>query len=94
MKLNHNLKYTAIVSGAATAARGSIKGKVLKLGIKFPCFVSVYDRLTRQLLETVSTDNQGNYQFDNLALSSTFFVLATDPAKQYNAVIQDMVVPK
>ena len=94
MKLNHNLKYTTIVSGAAIAARGSIKGKVSKLGIKFPCFVSAYDRLTRQLLETVSTDNQGNYQFDNLALSSTFFVLATDPAKQYNAVIQDMVVPE
>ena len=85
-------------TGANIACRsfngGSIQGRVTAQGIKYPCTVSVHERASHQVIEAKQTDMLGNYRFENLAFGFTFFVMATDPAKQFNAVIQDMVMPK
>lgn len=71
----------------------SIKGQVKKVGISIPCRVWLFHLKTSKLIDHVLTDNNGFYEFKNLR-ETEYFVLVHDPAKQYNAVIQDMVVPK
>lgn len=55
--------------------------------------VRLYSSLTNQLIRTVSTDDLGNYSFNSLPQQS-YFVIIRDKTKQYNAVIQDNIVPK
>ena len=95
MNIDHNIKTNIFVdANTKTYTGGSIKGKVTAQGIKYPCSVSVHERSSRQLIQTKQTDMLGNYSFENLAFGFVFFVMATDPAKKFNAVIQDNVVPK
>lgn len=70
-----------------------IKGFVFKKGIKIPCRVDLYYRNTKKLAKTVTTDNQGYYQFDDIELGR-YFIVAHDPDGEYNAVIQDNIIPK
>lgn len=56
-------------------------------------FVRLYSSVTNQLLRTVSTDSLGNYSFNSLP-QQPYFVIIRDKTKQYNAVIQDNIVPK
>lgn len=72
----------------------SIKGKVTKLGFKFPCRVTLLEHMTDRLIAQVLTDNQGNYEFKSLSAGFEFTLIAHDHDRQYNAVIQDNVVPK
>lgn len=95
MKLGSGVRPAFITTSATQAyTGGSIKGRVTVQGIKYPCIVSLHERSGRNIISARETDMQGNYSFENLAFGFTFFVMATDPAKQYNAVIQDNVVPK
>lgn len=55
--------------------------------------VRLYSSVTNQLLRTVSTDSLGNYSFNSLP-QQPYFVIIRDKTKQYNAVIQDNIVPK
>ena len=70
-----------------------INGVVEKMGIQIPCRVRLYEKLSGRLIEDVLTDLDGNYKFTGLSRTA-FFIVAHDPATQYNAVIQDNVVPK
>lgn len=70
-----------------------IKGSVKKTGINLPCRVLLYDRVSNQLVADKLTDNSGNFEFNHLS-KMVFFIVAHDPASQFNAVIQDNVVPK
>ena len=87
--LNNNMD---IITGSNNA--GKIEGAVRKQGFNFPCAVRLYERLTGRLIAQVQTDSDGFYKFLNLALGAEFAVIAHDHQRQYNAVIQDMVVPK
>lgn len=69
----------------------SIKGYVVQK--EKSDFVRLYSSSTNQLIRTVSTDNLGNYSFNSLPQQS-YFVIIRDKTKQYNAVIQDNIVPK
>lgn len=71
----------------------SIKGQVKELGNNIPCRVRLFEKNTGRLLDDVATDEFGNYEFLNL-IRTRFFVVAHHPASQFNAVIQDNVVPK
>ena len=71
----------------------SIKGQVRELGDNIPCRVRLFERNTGRLIADTATDNTGHYEFKGL-LNTIFFIAAHHPAKQYNAVIQDNVVPK
>lgn len=95
MIISSSLIATATQNSVAQSyVGGSIQGRVTAQGIKYPCTVSVHERASHQVIEAKQTDMLGNYRFENLAFGFTFFVMATDPAKQFNAVIQDMVMPK
>ena len=71
----------------------SIKGQVRELGDNNPCRVRLFEKSTGRLIEDVATDDAGHYEFLNL-IKTKYFVLAHHPLNQYNAVIQDNVVPK
>lgn len=82
------------VSPSQTFSNGlSIRGTIKKLGITFTCRVRLYEKLSGKLIDEVSTDQNGDYEFGHL-VAMRYFIVAHDPASQYNAVIQDMVVPK
>lgn len=73
----------------------SIKGSTKKLGEKYKnCLVVLYSKVNLQPLAVRKPDADGNYQIHGLNNSLDCFLVAFDSAKQYNAVIQDNVVPK
>lgn len=82
-------------AGAATSSKENFKiiGKVSKLGVKIPCRVRLYEKISGKKILEVLTNADGDYEFNNLS-KIEFFVIAHDPNSQYNAVIQDNVVPK
>lgn len=71
----------------------SIKGQAMKHGVPIPCRVRLYERLTGFLMQDKATDQNGYYEFDHL-VSTKYYVTSFDPASQFNAIIQDNVVPK
>ena len=94
----------AVVSGGIVGIRNpstdpiensvySIKGQVKELGNNIPCRVRLFEKLSGRLIADKLTDIYGNYEFDHLT-KTKFFIVAHHPASQFNAVIQDNVVPK
>ena len=74
---------------------GQIKGTTKKVGANYsPVPVCVFRRDNRQLLWEIKSKADGSYAFRNIAVGLECFVVAFDPNNQYNAVIQDNVVPK
>ena len=71
----------------------SIKGTVKQENIPIPCRVRLFEKLSGRLIADVLTDNTGYYAFDHLT-QAKFFLVAHHPQNQFNAVIQDNVVPK
>lgn len=95
MIIGHNFKTIAYAADQTQSyTGGKIAGQVKKLGLAYPCFVSVHERVGRKMIEMKETNGQGDYSFENLNTSFKFFVMAIDPNNQFNAVIQDNVVPK
>lgn len=72
----------------------SITGTVMQLGQEINATVQLYSKATNQLLDSVETNKGGIYIFKSLQKSKSYFVVAHHPKSQYNAVIQDNVVPK
>lgn len=70
-----------------------IKGKVMVLSHGFPCSITLHDRKTRNVLRETISKQDGGYVFAGLPLSN-FFIMALHLTQNYNAVIQDNVVPK
>lgn len=74
---------------------GQIKGTTKKIGENYsPVPVCVFRRDNRQLLWETLSKPDGTYRFGNISKDLECFVVAFDPNNQYNAVIQDNVVPK
>ena len=72
----------------------SIKGQVQEKKVPLPCRVRLFERKSGQLMAEVATDSQGYYVFSNLNAEERFFIVAHHPKVQFNAIIQDNVVPK
>lgn len=71
-----------------------IKGKTLKIGIIQPkTKVNLYDRCG-VMLQSVDSNNIGEYAFDGVGRGESYTIISFDSRKQFNAVIQDNVVPK
>ena len=71
----------------------SIKGAVSEKNSPIPCRVRLFEKLSGRLLLDTETDHNGHYEFNHLT-QNKFFIVAHHPKNQYNAVIQDNVVPK
>ncbi|AWV86212.1 hypothetical protein [Acinetobacter radioresistens] len=73
----------------------SIKGSVKKLGAKYQnATVVVYNKANLLPIAIRKPDADGNYQVLGLNTDLKMFIVAFDKNQQFNAVIQDNVVPK
>ncbi|MDH1276150.1 hypothetical protein N5B92_00630 [Acinetobacter johnsonii] len=71
-----------------------LAGKTLQLGsILGNCDVSIYSRDTGVKLKTTRSDQHGRYKA-YVPMASAYTIIAIDKYRQFNAVIQDNVVPK
>lgn len=77
----HAQKWTAIV------------GRIYELGIPVARQVNIYNRNNGMLIATTKSDADGRYRV-NAPLINAYTITSIDPKRQFNAVIQDNVVPK
>jgi hypothetical protein len=81
-----------IYSGPIVA---KIQGFVKKIGNQYKdAIVVLYNKANLQPIAVRKPDENGNYKFLGLNTDLKTFVVAFDANKQFNAVIQDNVVPK
>ena len=74
---------------------GDIKGQTRKLSVRYKdALVILYNKANLQPIAVQRPDENGNYSFLGLNTNLKTFVVAFDRKQQYNAVIQDNVVPK
>jgi len=72
-----------------------IKGSTKKLGEHYQdVTVVLYNKANLQPISIQKSDQNGNYQFLALNTDLKTFIVAFDKKQQFNAVIQDNVVPK
>ena len=72
-----------------------VKGSVKKLGQQYQnATVVLYNKANLQPIAIRKPDQNGNYQFLGLNTDLKTFIVAFDQKRQFNAVIQDNVVPK
>lgn len=85
---------TPVLDAVLTSDKGlSIKGQVKEVGAPIPCRLRLFEKISGRLIADKLTDKNGFYEFDHLT-KTKFFIVAHHPASQFNAVIQDNVVPK
>lgn len=73
----------------------SIKGSVKKLGSQYAeAKLVLFNKASMLPILVKRPDTNGNYQFLGLNTDLKTFVVAFDQKQQFNAVIQDNVVPK
>lgn len=88
------LAYSSAEHGTRTTSTGlSIKGQVKQKNVPLECRVKLYEKSSGRLIEEKATDENGFYEFNHLT-KTKFYVVAHHPAGEFNAVIQDNVVPK
>lgn len=95
MLVQLNVVASILGKGAViTSSKGmSIKGRVFEKNTPIPCRIRLFEKLSGCLVADIQTDHSGNYEFDHL-IQNRFFIVAHHPKNQYNAVIQDNVVPE
>ena len=72
-----------------------IKGSVKALGQQYKdATIALYNKTNLQPIAIRKPDQNGNYQFLGLNTNLKTFIVAFDKNQQFNAVIQDNVVPK
>lgn len=72
-----------------------VQGSVKKLGSAYQnATIVLYNKANLQPIAVKRPDENGDYKFFGLNNSLSCFIAAFDNQKQYNAVIQDNVVPK
>lgn len=73
----------------------NINGAIIKEGEKYiDAIVVLYNKSNLLPIAVSKPDTTGRYQFLNLYVDLKTFIVAFDQKKQYNAVIQDNVIPK
>lgn len=81
-----------IATGSIVA---KIKGTTKKLGQQYrDATIVLYNKANMQPIAVRKPDQNGNYQFLGLNTDLKTFIIAFDKKRQFNAVIQDNVVPK
>lgn len=73
----------------------SIRGSTKKLGVQYKdATVVLYNKANLQPIAVRKPDQNGDYKFLGLNTDLKTYIVAFDKKQQYNAVIQDNVVPK
>ena len=72
-----------------------VAGSVKKQGQQYKdATLVLYNKANLQPISICKADQNGNYQFLGLNTNLKTFIVAFDQKQQFNAVIQDNVVPK
>lgn len=74
----------------AHKANSLIKGITTKLNVPIACPVRAYNRITGELLSRAHSKSDGTYLLFGQSDSKSY-VLAVDPAGEYNIAVQDKV---
>ena len=74
------------------AGNGVIQGVITVAGVPARRRVRLYDKPSGMLVDAVMSGADGHYRFSNLRVGHEFFVVANDYQRDYNAVVQDMIV--
>lgn len=92
-KALHSSNLMQIVATGPVIAK--IQGSIKKLGQQYQnATVVLYNKANLLPIATRKPDQDGNYQFLGLNTDLKTFIVAFDQKQQFNAVIQDNVVPK
>ncbi|WP_228200392.1 carboxypeptidase regulatory-like domain-containing protein [Acinetobacter sp. WCHAc010034] len=90
-----NIHRQVITVSSQNHGFGRILGTVKKLGNAYsPVPVCVFKRDTRELIWETKSNSDGSYNFRNIKKGLECFIVAFDPAGEYNAVISDKVIAK
>lgn len=80
---------------SASLVIAKIAGSTRKLGDAYRnATVILYNKADLQPISIRNPDQNGNYVFLGLSTNLKTFIVALDQNQQFNAVIQDNVVPK
>lgn len=91
----NGLNYRTVLGVGEPPYIGSIKGATKKVGLIYPeCQVILYDKSTLLPVMSAHSDSGGKYGFSGIPKNKVYFLAAFDKTQQFNAVIQDNVVPK
>lgn len=83
-----------LFSFPVTGISKKVTGKTMKIGrIAANQQVAFFSRVNNSLLGTTVSDENGNYEFQ-ITTSAPIYIVALDSQKEFNAVVQDNVVPK
>lgn len=89
----HSSHLMQIISTGPVVAK--IQGSVKKIGQQYQdATVVLYNKANMLPIAIQKPDQNGNYQFLGLNTDLKTFIVAFDKKQQFNAVIQDNVVPK
>lgn len=84
------LPSTTYLTTLTSAYYGSIKGTTKLRGAPHPnCVTVLYLKRNLAPISIVKSDAQGRYKFLGIPTEDAYFVVAFDPNKVKNAVIQD-----
>jgi len=73
---------------------GAIDGDINKEMVNYAnAKICVFDRINRALVWEFSPNTDGRYSIRNINPSREYFLIAFDNAREYNAVVEDMVKP-
>ncbi|MNE89280.1 hypothetical protein D3C80_1866770 [compost metagenome] len=54
----------------------------------------IYEKSSGRLIDQKYSNTNGDYKFINLKIGIKYTIIGFDPKSEFNAVIQDNVVPK
>ncbi|WP_313564411.1 hypothetical protein [Acinetobacter sp.] len=92
--LKNSIKLTETSDGPPSTV-GKIAGVVKLMGVKYPyCLIVLYLKNSLTPYMATKSNDQGGYVFRGVPADMPFFIVAFDKKQQFNAVIQDNVVPK
>ncbi|WP_180158861.1 hypothetical protein [Acinetobacter sp. YH01026] len=90
--VKHSSNYSQNTQGLIIA---KVAGSIKKLGQQYQdATVVLYNKANLLPIAIRKPDKNGNYQFLGLNTDLKTFIVAFDKKQQFNAVIQDNVVPK
>lgn len=86
---------SSLSSRVSTKGYGLLKGVTKLKGAIHPyCRVGLLFRDTLETIRITVSDKDGNYSFKGVPYGVECVIIAFNPDRQMNAVIQDSVVPK
>ena len=86
--VNNFINYLGPLNTAA-----EIRGVVKKQGVASQAIVHLYSP-SEDIMRSISSDQNGSYAFKGLAKNVKYVIFSRDKNRNFNAVIQDNVVPK